>query len=318
MSGPTRIFVGDLVRALSDLGEPGGKNWQDIAKLLGMTWIETRGVEPQTAKSPAEQVTAQKTRAAVIESSVESTQELPADDDIGQLIDFEFAHTTADAEEIPESGASQPESSAKAMSTIQPLLDPLWERGILVEAVSTPVRQGDIDIIETVAMIARGRSLQDAPRQVIPSVSKGCHVLIDTGVGMQPFTEDTFQLVTAVRRTVGFAHTSVFTFMDCPTTGVLTETYEDSAYMPPENGCVVLALTDLCRAGPIGAVPEADLSDWLLVARRIRVTGSSLVVLNPYPPDRWPSELRRRIPILYWDRSTRTAAVRRIRRTRQN
>ena len=151
-----------------------------------------------------------------------------------------------------------------------------------------PNAQGEIDIVEAVNLIAGGAPLLEIPALKIRSVSKGCQVLIDFGVGMRPFAADTHRLVTSIRKAVGTDHTHVFTFIDCPTTGVMNEKYGDASYAPPDNGAVVLALTDLCAGGPRGAIREAAAEDWLTVARAIRDAGSALVVLNPYPRDRWP------------------------------
>jgi hypothetical protein len=319
MNAPTRIFVGDLVRALSEVGGPDGKNWPEIAKLLGMTWVDASLTVPQVSKSESSQLRDVKPSRSVTPSLSETRHEVPDTEDVGEPIDFDFTQTEAapDVISLP-SKPPQREPEARQILTLQPLLDPLWERGILVEAVATVVREGDIDITATVELIARGRSLQDAPREVIPSVSKGCQLLIDTGVGMQPFLEDTRQLTNSIQRAVGTGHTTVFTFIDCPIIGVLTTTYEDSMYTPPQNGAIVLALSDLCCGGPRGTIRDAKPEEWLLISKQIRDAGSSLVVLNPYPPDRWPSSLIGRIAILHWDRSARAATVRQTRRRRRD
>jgi hypothetical protein len=317
MTAATRIFLGDLVRALHDAGSPGGENWEEIASLLGMTRSASDArptLPPRQPERPPLQEGSQ-TRAAV---GTQASSPTPAQADIGQLVEFEFSQSTTRAESLPTMPASQVELRSTPNPTIQPLLSPLWERGILLEAVSTPIRQGDINILETVELIARGRSLEHPPREVISSVSKGCHVLIDLGVGMQPFAEDALQLVNSVKRSVGSDHTKVFTFVDCPSLGVLTESFEDTRYFPPENGAIVLALSDLCNGGPRVAMRDATPADWLTVAKRIRDAGSALVILNPYPPARWPASIAERIPILFWDRSTRTASVRRARRMRRS
>jgi hypothetical protein len=95
---------------------------------------------------------------------------------------------------------------------------------------------------------------------------------------------------------------------------VLTESYDDETYSPPENGALVLAVSDLCRGGPGGAIRQAEPADWLKLARIVRDAGSTLVVLNPYPRERWPAQVAEQITVVYWDRSTRTADVRRTRR----
>ena len=145
-------------------------------------------------------------------------------------------------------------------------------------------------------------------------MSKGCQILIDVGIGMQPFVGDTRQMVRAMRKVVGAEHVRVLTFVDCPSRGVLSEAYKDEAYRAPDNGAIVVAVSDLCGGGPHAAIREAEPESWLVVVRQVRDAGSTLVVLNPYPPDRWPARLAGRIPIIYWDRATRASDVRRTRR----
>jgi hypothetical protein len=197
---------------------------------------------------------------------------------------------------------------------LQPLLDPLWQRGVLTEAVGRRLAEGDIDVLALVEALAKGRPLAEAPREKIQSVSKGCQLLIDNGPGMRPFGSDSRQLAGSVRRAVGAEHTRVLTFVDCPTSGVLNETYDDEPYTPPDNGAIVLAVSDLCSGGPPSAIRRAAPRDWLAVARMVRDAASTLVVLNPYPRELWPAAIASRVPVIYWDRGTRAADVRRARR----
>jgi hypothetical protein len=60
---------------------------------------------------------------------------------------------------------------------LQPSLDPLWERGILIRAVGTPVEEGDIAVLEVAELIARGEPLSGVACEKVQSVSKGCQVL---------------------------------------------------------------------------------------------------------------------------------------------
>jgi hypothetical protein len=169
-------------------------------------------------------------------------------------------------------------------------------------------------VLDAVRLIARGEPMTKLPREAVLSVSRGCQILVDQGIAMRPFAEDTRQLVGSLRTAVGNAHTRVLSFVDSPQRGVLTEEYEDERYTPPDNGALVLAVSDLCSGGPRGAAREGDPREWLMLANAIHDAGSSLVVLNPYPPVRWPGALLGRIPIVHWDRSTDVAGVRRTRR----
>ncbi|HEV8384053.1 MAG TPA: hypothetical protein VGQ11_04210 [Candidatus Acidoferrales bacterium] len=308
----SRIFLGDLARALMAVGSARGENWEQIAGLLGFT----RGVEAlQDTSSPAPPaITEPRSSAAATPKPVELPPSQPVSADIGEVVEFELDRQTAARSPIPQSIAPPSERRRAAALFLQPLLDPLWERGILIEAVGRQLAEGEIDVLAVVEAIAWGKPLAEAPREMVQSVSKGCQVLIDNGAGMRPFARDSYELLSALRRAVGAEHTRVLTFVDCPTRGVLNETYDDEPYKPPDNGAPVLAVSDLCSGGPGSAIRRAAPRDWLRVARMVRDAGSMLVVLNPYPRKFWPTIVSARVPISYWDRETRAADVRRARR----
>jgi hypothetical protein len=313
MKAGTRVFLGDLVRALKETGDSRGENWSAIAAMLGFQFGETRasvpapgGAQPQETNRQTVGPGAQRQPPA--ETSAPSTNE-----DIGELVEFDLERSTSPPESFVLDSAV-PESPASAPPPPRPLLDPLWQRGILIESAGTLDAGGDVAIFEAVDLFARGAPLLDLPALKIRGVSKGCQVLVDAGLGMQPFANDTGQIVGALRRAVGSEHTRVLTFIDCPTTGVMTESFGDTHYTPPDNGAMVLALTDICSGGPRSAFREAEPEDWLAVAKQIRDAGSDLLILNPYPPDRWPARVRDRIAVVHWDSSTRAVDVRQTRR----
>jgi len=314
MSSTTRVFLGDLAVALKHTGAPGGENWPQIFSLLGFG--RAAEIAP-SAPGALPAITAPRIDQTVERRSTDGSGSPPGsgnNQDIGELIEFDFERTTAPAQSLPQVPAPARRPRRVMPPLLQPLLDPLWERGILIETVGTPAAEGDIAVLEAVELIARGEPLRNVPREKMQSVSKGCQVLIDTGAGMRPFARDARQLADAVRKAVGAYHTRVLTFVDSPLRGVLTETYDDETYSPPQNGALVLAVSDLCRGGPGSAIRQAEPSDWLKLARIVRDAGSMLVVLNPYPRERWPAQVTEQVPVVYWDRSTRTADVRRTRR----
>ena len=314
MTAPTRIFVGDLVRALSVAGDAGGGNWPEIAAMLGFGPpgpVPPRDgeLEPRDRLQQAQPVegTATGEMAAAVAA-------LPDSSDIGELIEFDLERSTAPAEPIVP-GAPAP-SPARAVSSLplRPLFDALWERGILIEAAGMPCAEGELAVLRAVELIARGDALRELPVERIQSVSKGCQILLDTGLGMQPFASDGRQMVRSLRRAVGAAHTQVLTFTDCPTLGVMTDRYKDERYAAPANGAMVLAISDLCLGGPRSAIREAEPEEWLTVAKWVHDAGNSLVVLNPYPPARWPASVAAQVPIVHWAATTVAANVRRARR----
>jgi hypothetical protein len=311
MTADTRIFLGDLTRALARAGGKSGENWDAIARLLGFTHAA-----PATGATQAETpvpggTAAEGTSPSAVEQPAQPTTE-PQASDIGEILDFDLARETAQATPLPQGLSPAVERRRADRLVFRPLLDPLWQRGVLTEAVGRQLAEGDISVVAAVEAVARGESLAEVPRENVHSVSKGCQILIDTGVGMRPFSRDARELVVALRAAVGAEHTRVLRFMDCPTRGVLNESYDDEPYQAPDNGGLVLAVSDLCAGGPASAI-RPHPRDWLTIARMVQGAGSLLVVLDPYPPATWPSELSTRLPIIYWDRTTRAADVRRAR-----
>jgi hypothetical protein len=311
MSGATNIFLGDLARALASAGGPRGESWPRIAAMLGFTrTVETTAVVAAGGSLPGAAGEMSASARAVGDTALSTAVDTA---DIGALIEFNFERTLSPPLPLPPPGAT----TAPAVPTppvLKPLFDSLWERGILIATAGRPLPEGEIDVLAVVEKIARGEALGSLPREMVQSVTKGCQLLLDNGVGMRPFAADARQLVRSVRRAVGAVHTRVLTFIDCPTTGVLTQNYDEEAYAAPENGAVVLAVSDLCTGGPSGAIRRAPPRDWLKIARTARDAGSALVVLNPYPPKRWPEAVSSQVPVIYWNRRARAADVRITRR----
>jgi hypothetical protein len=310
MNVGTRVFLGDLVRALKHTGDSQGENWGAIAAMLGFQFGETR--VPAPAVTLQQEMDRQPAGPGARQQPHAETTSPSTSDDIGELVEFDLERSTSPPETLVlDSVALESPASPVPPRT---LLDPLWQRGILIESAGALDATGDVSILEAVDLFARGAPLLNLPALKMRGISKGCQVLVDAGLGMQPFANDTGQLVRAIRKAVGFEHTRVLTFIDSPTTGVMTESFGDMHYTPPDNGAMVLALTDICCGGPRSAIREAVPEDWLTVAKRIRDAGSDLLILNPYPPDRWPAQVKDRIAVVHWDISTRAVDVRQIRR----
>jgi hypothetical protein len=309
------IFAGDLARALVGAGDSGGANWPSIARMLGFR-LEAGREEPRGREAVALEQRSLPSIGETQRSPEPPGSPPPArSGEMGALLDFEIERSTAPPESIPPAPPPVSEEPADAKPIgLAPLFNGLWERGVLLEAAGMPRPEGELAIVEAVRLAATGEGWRDLPMEKIQSVSKGCQMLVDAGIGMQPFIADTRQMVRSMSKVVGARHVSVQTFVDCPSRGVLLQAYQDEAYRAPDNGAMVVALSDLCAGGPRAAIREAGPEEWLPVAKFIRDAGSMLVVLNPYPPDRWPARLAGRFPIIYWHASTRLADVRKTRR----
>jgi hypothetical protein len=313
MTIPGSIFSGDLVRALVHVGDSSGENWPAIAAMLGFRLnagtCEHRETGGQSYEAPVlPSISEEKVLRKAQDSPV-----LPGLD-MGAMLEFEIERSMAPPENIPSEVPGVDEPKFSRPLALSPLFHGLWERGVLLALAGTPRPEGQLAIVEAVQLIARCEVWRDLPLEKIQSASKGCQVLVDTGIGMRPFVADTRQLVQSLRMVVGAEHVRVLTYVDCPSRGVLTQAYQDETYRAPDNGATVVAVSDLCGGGPRAAIREAEPGEWLAVAKLVRDAGSPFVVLNPYPPDRWPERLAESIPVVHWHVTTRAADVRRTRR----
>lgn len=187
----------------------------------------------------------------------------------------------------------------------EPLWDPRWTRELVAAAAATPTVGHDVDVEQLVDALARGRALVAIPRRRTRTLGLGVQVLADLGPAMDPFARDRDGLVDTIRETVGRRRTSVLRFSGSPRRAGPRGRASWEAYRGPDPGTPVLALTDL----GIGMAAADVHGEWLELAERLRLRGSRLVALVPYPPSRWPRQLSVRMVIVHWDRPTTVASV---------
>lgn len=198
---------------------------------------------------------------------------------------------------------------------LDPLLVPLWARGILSGAVSTLSEAGPLDVERLVRGIARGTPWRRVPRQPWPTLARGALVLVDRSDAMLPFAADQAWLVEQIRAVAGRDRLRVLDFEGSPAWGAGTGSQDDweedfESWRPPA-GTPVVALTDLgIGARGYGARPVHPL-EWIAFAERLRRAGCPLLAFVPYAPERWPAGLDRAFHILPWDRGTSARTVRR-------
>jgi hypothetical protein len=185
-----------------------------------------------------------------------------------------------------------------------------WARAIVIEALATTRLSRELDLPRVVDALARCTAV-DLPRLTVPTLARGCQLLIDFGAGLAPFTQDREELVETIRTIVGRDRLAIFSFEECPLHGVGTEDEPGPVpYTPPGRGTSVAVITDLgiARIG-FGIGPHY----WLTFATRLRAAGCPLVAFVPSPWRRWPAPLAGAFAIVEWDRSCTATAVRRAR-----
>jgi hypothetical protein len=193
----------------------------------------------------------------------------------------------------------------------EPLLAPGRAGPILAAAVETRDLNGPVDVDRLVGTVARARPVQRLPRLALASLARGVQLLVDTGLGMEPFARDQQELAIELRRVVGRSGVTELHFRNCPTRGAGTGplwTWRD--YRPPAPGTPVLVLTDLGIGGPRISLQRSQAWEWRALATLLARRASPLVAFVPYPASRFPSGLAKSMTIVPWDRTTTISTVR--------
>ena len=217
MKSDTRIFIGDLVRAISFLGLEAR---DDVGKLIGFEWVGAAEVALPRLQHTIE-------RPPVVQEQepppVREQEERPAE---AGLLPFRMESSTySPGRPIP---APLPiERPTAKILKLAPLFQPHWERSLLAESIYTQREEGDVDVVRAAESIAKGQPLVRPPREWVRTTSRGCQLLIDTGIGMRPYAHDTELFIRSMTRVAGIERVHTFRFVDSPLNGVQTEDGEN-------------------------------------------------------------------------------------------
>jgi hypothetical protein len=199
--------------------------------------------------------------------------------------------------------------AATGEEIVTPLLKETWQRSIIYAAMATESDGNEIDtdrLVETMAVMSEVELLPYRKRQTL---RQGGDVLIDSGLGMQPFTHDTQALARLLQRIMPADSIRILYFEGTPQKAGRRGRRTWTPYTPPKSKPVLL-VTDLGqsrRLVPGGASPQ----EWLEFAAILRGAGCRPLVLTPYRS--WlPEPLRTAFPVAEWDRSTTAGTVRRL------
>ncbi|WP_369173359.1 hypothetical protein AB5J49_37830 [Streptomyces sp. R28] len=192
----------------------------------------------------------------------------------------------------------------------QPLLAPRSASAVTQTGAARRAPGREIDIPAVVADLSLGRPLLRLPARPEPTLRFGVQLLVDWGVGMQPFHRDAQELVRQVRATVGRDLTEVLYFEDCPSRGAgPADGRAWPSYAPPAPGTPVLLVTDLGIGGHTFATRRAGRQEWEHWAGPLRRT-NRVVAFVPYPRRRWPKWATSLVRMVPWDRGTTVGWVR--------
>ncbi|MFZ4703551.1 MAG: hypothetical protein ACOYMG_26205 [Candidatus Methylumidiphilus sp.] len=181
-------------------------------------------------------------------------------------------------------------------------------RHILAAALATRRMGHDIDLPKLMAALCRREVLTQLPCRPEASLERGCDLLLDYSPSMVPFWEDLNGLIEQVGRVVGAANVRVFGF-DTRPTEAKRWTGDGKLQGWQVQKRPVLVATDFGISG-LQCRAESDPAWHELIADCTK-DGSPLVILIPWPEDRWPKGLGGYPKLAHWSPRTTAAMVKR-------
>jgi hypothetical protein len=200
------------------------------------------------------------------------------------------------------------ESDTDVEIDLNPLLKQQYTARVIQAACATDVGDGDLDLEEVVETLATRRPLTEWPRRASRSMLRGVQLLIDVGESMMLFARDTLDLAEKFKVTVGDHLVEQMNFAGCPWhLAGHGSRFTWRPYQPPPPSTPVVVLSDLNI--PSREDPGVDVDGWIRMHDLLARRGSPMIVFVPFPQDRWPITLRRKLSLVQWDRGTSASAV---------
>jgi hypothetical protein len=188
-----------------------------------------------------------------------------------------------------------------------PLLPPAKLRQIVCALGSTEGGAGAVDLRSLVGRLARVEAVCKVPRLPRPSLRKGVQLIIDVGVGMQPFIPDLVALREAFVRHLGASHVDLVK-VDGGPWDVFSEGRALPDYRLPPPGCPVVVVSDLgCNTRPRGHIAR----DWVELAAALAPRGSRLCAVVPVHQRLLGAPLPAELRLVPWGPATTVGIVRR-------
>jgi hypothetical protein len=315
------IFLGDLARAISELGISDPATLKLAAQMLGFNLdaVETGTKEVRqesTVPSNAAIAPAETGSETVTSGSDVGIEPPPEQESKAKVVAIELSRTTGQKETwIPEVEPLPPQEDGPiATPPLIPLLMPQWTRGILSAALATWDDEGLLDIEGVTEVLANGQSVERLPTLLSVTLGRGVQLLLDKSQAMMPFVRDQAWLLKEIRNVVGTDKVEVLRLIGSPGRGAGAGPRPWPAYQTPPPGVPVVILSDLGIRQPMLASDWADEDEWVAFADVVVRAHCPLIALVPYKSSRWPRSLTRLMSIVPWDRSTTAARVNSLRK----
>jgi uncharacterized protein with von Willebrand factor type A (vWA) domain len=186
------------------------------------------------------------------------------------------------------------------------LLPGASRRTLLLEMTGSRTNAGALDVARLVHQVALGQSVGRLPRRMVRRLPPRIILLLDEGPGMDPFAADQLALAEALRKVAGTDKVLTYCFTESIADGLREPLGEAGATLRPGSADALVVLTEL---GIARQYPAARLAELTQLAAQNR----KLVILTPFPPERWPAMEPGGLVVLHWHEGLRIGDVRRAR-----
>ena len=189
-----------------------------------------------------------------------------------------------------------------------PLFPNRTARGVFAAALSTLRPGRAIDIRTLLRWVVEGRIPTRLPRLPVATLSRGCQLLLDFSDSMLPWWEDLRELATQVAAVLGEERVAVLDFDAVPALARQWQRGdENESPWLPEAGRPILVATDLRIAGR--QTDRRAGPEWRKFAADCAAHGCPLLILIPWSPSYWPTDLGPYPQLLHWHPRTSAAML---------
>ncbi|MCI0667913.1 MAG: hypothetical protein L0Y38_08645 [Methylococcaceae bacterium] len=181
-------------------------------------------------------------------------------------------------------------------------------RGLFSAALATLRPGHEIDLSRLFEFMVRGKALPRLPRLPSATLALGCQLLLDYRSSMVPFYEDLASLVAQIAQITPADKIETFVFEGDPSAAQRwTADFEPLAWNPDKRP--ILTATDFGIQGRGGRAEKP--AQWMPFIDRCREKGSPLLILIPWPRERWPVGLGSYPELIHWSPYTTAGMIRR-------
>lgn len=320
------VFLGDLVKAVKLLEIEDSSVMEATASILGYK-IEIISKTRDASKVRMAQEEkllsggdftpiSDRKREHISLPEIEPSEPLPDPTlPISNPVNFELEEYVLDRpeKESPENYWSEWDEPEEFPSnlTLIPLIQENWARGIISEVLSVDT-YGSIDLEMAIEILAKAEPLENIPRKSLKRLNNRYQILVDVSESMTMFIKDIWKLVETIKSIAGSGELDVFLFRGMPSNGLEDENnFRVFPYKLPPPGTLVVIISNFSIPKSLHTFIEATQSQWIGYLRFLKESGYDVRAFVPFPSYRWPTELKKNVTFIHWDRKTTANSIRR-------